>query len=219
MPEAALHVGDTITLDEIEVYVLAAKDEGGTWSSDAGAEGVEFIGVDKNHDLSYYVNRSDWVDSTDFNTSPGTFNYEWGGHGTETGITGADIGSGLSNTNSLIGMNLQPRGSGWYVVWDKIKEFRQSHSSNWFLPSKDELNLIYEVRNDLNNLSLNKVPSYWSSSEKDSTDARIQDFGDGEQPSAWKSFHYVRSRLCRYITNSDFYTKKTWVENELITAA
>lgn len=216
-----LHVGDTVTLDEIEVYVLAAKDEDGTWNSDVGATGVEYIGVDKNHDLSYYFAGSDYVDVDDIDenerptiNNDNKYGYEWGGYGTETGITATAVGSGLSNTNSLVGMNLQPSTPGWYIVWDKIKEFRESHSNNWFLPSNDELNLIYEdVRINLSNLSLKTNPYYWSSSEFSSTNAWHQSFYSGN-----KGGHNKRVRLYRYITSSDSYTKKTWVDNELITS-
>lgn len=220
----ALHVGDTITLDEIEVYVLAAKDEDGTWNSTSGAEGAEYIGVDKNHDLSYYFAGSDYVDEAESSSiinADNKYGYEWGGYGTKTGITATDIGKGLSNTNSLIEMNLQPDTSGWYVVWDKIKEFRETRSSLWFLPSKDELNLIYEARNNLSGLTTinnsNKNPYYWSSSERSSYAACYQFFFNGTQIFDIKNYHNIRSRLCRYITSSDFYTKKTWIEDELIT--
>lgn len=157
------------------------------------------MAVDKNHDLSYYVNRSDWVDSEDYKTSPGTFGYEWGGYRTETGIQDTTIGTGLNNTNQLISKNLQPYTSGWYVVWDKIEEFRQSHSDKWFLPSKDELNLIYEARNNLSNLSLNKSAGYWSSSEATMSLVWRQLFNDGSQNDLHKNTHSFRSRLCRYI--------------------
>lgn len=220
-----IHVGDTVTLDEIEVYVFAAKDEDGTWNSDAGATGVEYIGVDKNHDLSYYFAGSDYTDeseSADVINTDNKYGYEWGGYLTETGITATDIGTGLSNTNSLIEMNLQPVTEEWYVVWDKIKEFRETRSSLWFLPSKEELNLIYKIRSNLSGLTTinddGKNPYYWSSSEYNSSRAWGRRFNAGYMDFYYKDRHRYRSRLCRYITSSDFYTKKTWVEDELITS-
>lgn len=219
-----LHVGDTVTLDEIEVYVLAAKDEDGTWSSDTGATGVEFIGVDKNHDLSYYVKGSDYTDeseSADVINTDNKYGYEWGGYLTETGITATDIGTGLSNTNSLIEMNLQPVTEEWYVVWDKIKEFRETRSSLWFLPSKEELNLIYKIRSNLSGLTTinddGKNPYYWSSSEYNSSRAWGRRFNAGYTDFYYKGRHRYRSRLCRYIANPDSYEKKTWIDDELIT--
>jgi len=52
--------------------------------------------------------------------------------------------------------------------------------SDWFLPSKDELNLMYE------NLKIFRVGGftdgfYWSSSEYDADLARYQGFGIGSQ--------------------------------------
>lgn len=200
--ESISAVGLTLTIDGIECYGI----NGSVNKNTSITRGVEYSGtgnaifVDKNHDLSYYINGSDWVNSDDYETSPGTFGYEWGR--STTGITATAVGSGLSNTNSLISMNLQPDTSGWYVVWDKIKEFRQSHSNNWFLPSRDELTLIYEARNNLNNLSLilNANPYYWSSSEYSISAALYawyRNFSNGTQTSSRKSSHYDRSRLCR----------------------
>lgn len=186
-------IGDTLIINGIESYVLY-KDEGTGYG----------IAADKNHDLSYYVNGSDYVNSNNYQ-SPGTFGYEWGGSGIDTNIRTTAIGTGLSNTNSLIEMNLQPDTSGWYVVWDKIKEFRQNHSDNWFLPSKDELNLIYEARANLSNLSLSTNPYYWSSSEGHNghswsgSQTWIQQFDSGDQYLCNKSARVFRSRLCYYI--------------------
>ena len=190
-------------MDGIEVYIIAGRSEDGTWNTTAGVTGVEYIGVDKNHDLSYYVNGSDYVNSDNYNTSPGTFGYEWGGSGTETGIQDTAVGTGLTNTNALIGMNLQPETEGWWVVWDKVMDFRSSYGHNWFVPSKDELNLIYENRANLSNLSFNTRPSYWSSSEDSSVDAWFQSFRSGDQSLNSKIIHNYRVRLCVQFTQVD----------------
>lgn len=162
------------------------------------------IFVDKNHDLSYYINGSDYVDPNVITnpeipdlSNPETFGYEWGGYRTETGITATAVGSGLSNTNSLIAKNLQPMISRWQTVWDKIKEFRSSHSEQWFLPSKDELDLIYEARRNLSNLSTSTHPYYWSSSEYNPYFTWTQSFDAGGQDYNYKYFRLFRSRLCR----------------------
>lgn len=189
-------VGDTTSVDGIDVLIIAALKDG-TWISDIGTEGTQYIAVDKNHDLSYYVKGSDYVDSNDYNQFPGTFGYEWGGYNTETGIQDTAVGTGLTNTNALIGMNLQPSSSsGWWVVWGKLNEFRQSHSNKWFVPSKDELNLVYENRLNLSNLSLNIYSNYWSSSEYTASNSYLQSSHDGDQFSRIKSSHYTRVRLC-----------------------
>lgn len=99
------NVGDIVTLDGIESVIIYKAEEEQEWG--------RYILVDKNHDLSYYITGSDYIDSSDYDQSPGTFGYEWGGYGTTTGITSQNIGDGLNNTNSLIGLNLQPNNSGW----------------------------------------------------------------------------------------------------------
>lgn len=178
-------VGDVTILDGVEVLCINTS---------------PYIFVDKNHDLSYYCVGSDCVDSYVYGQSPpGIFGYEWGGYNTTTGIASTSIGKGLNNTNQLISKNLQPNTGRWWVVWDKVDEFRQSHSDKWFVPSKDELNLVNQQKANLSNLSLNTNPYYWSSSEYSPTSAWYQRFDSGEQPYYVKFNHSYRVRLCRQL--------------------
>lgn len=196
--------GITCSIDGIECYGLYGKIKKISFQEKVVYKGIgESIFVDKNHDLSYYFAGSDYVNETEsssiINTSS-KYGYEWGGYDTSV-YTAADIGSGLSNTNSLIEMDLQPHTSSWHVVWNKIKEFRQNCSDKWFLPSKDELNLIYEARANLSNLSTSTIPYYWSSSEYPGFDyssyfAWYQSFNYGFQYGFYKYAHNRRSRLC-----------------------
>ena len=83
----SVSVGNTYTIDGIEVLCIKegqAYTTGDNILIDDGSvpEVTEHpIFVDKNHDLSYYVKGSDYVDSNDYDQSPGTFGYEWGGYG------------------------------------------------------------------------------------------------------------------------------------------
>lgn len=189
-------VGDTTTINGIEVYCIRAGDANVSLNEMTAIDDTPPIFVDKNHDLSYYIKGSDYVDSSDDNQSPGTFGYEWGGQGTETGIANTVVGTGLANTNALIGMNLQPNISEWWVVWDKVMDFRSNYGHNWFVPSKDELNLVYQQKANLSNLSLNEYPYYWSSSEYCSITAWRQDFKSGSQDNRNKRSPSIRTRLC-----------------------
>ena len=191
----AYSVGDIVVLDGIESVIIYDNGSEADWG--------RYICVDKNHDLSYYITGSDYVDSEDYKTHPGTFGYEWGGYLTTTGVTSQEVGSGLSNTNSLISKNLQPNTSGWYVLWDKVKEFRNSRSDKWFVPSQDELNLVYNNKSSLSNLSLNNTPGYWSSSESDYIRAYYEDLDRGYQNDVYKYTHYDHTRLCRYTTDQE----------------
>lgn len=201
--------GLTLTIDGIECYGIYGK-----VCKITDSNGVSFyqgvgdaIFVDKNHDLSYYFTGSDYTDESESSSiinNANKYGYEWGGYQVETGITTTAVGSGLDNTNNLIQRGLTPYTSGWYVVWNKIKEFRETRSSLWFLPSKDELNLISEARANLSNLSISKTmstrPCYWSSSEYASRDsannAWFMFFNYGSQYTE-KDCHYCRARLCR----------------------
>lgn len=63
--------------------------------------------------------------------------FQWGGKGISTGVTDTAIGTGLSNTNALLAMNLKST-NGTPTIWDALKEFRASHSDRWFIPSRNE---------------------------------------------------------------------------------
>lgn len=187
----------------MEVLVIAGLNDDGNWDSAEGVSGTEYIGVDRNHDLSWYVNGSDYVDSSDYNQAPGTFGYEWGGYNIETGVRDTAVGTGLANTNALIAMALEPETEGWYVIWDKVDEFRGQHLHNWFVPSREELYLIYENREDLDNLSTSKNHYYWSSSQGESNAAWIQFFSTGTKSAGLKHAHDYRVRLCVWFMPGD----------------
>ena len=200
----AYSVGDTVTLDGIESLIVYDAGSEQSWG--------RYLCVDKNHDLVYYFKGNDYVDDNDYTNNK--WGYEWGGNGITTNVTATAIGAGLSNTNSLIPMNLEAYHEGWEVVWDKIDKFRtQLNSDKWFLPSKDELDLIYDNRGSLSNLSLSTKPYYWSSSEYNSDSAWFQLFGNGVQAGNGKDTHFLRSRLCRYATDSEL---NFWASNETL---
>ena len=209
--EKRTKVGETVIVNDIEVLVIATKSEGGTWSSTADATGVEYIGVDKNHDLSYYMEGNDFLNTeeSDAISTEAKYGYEWGGYGLATDIQDTAVGTGLTNTNELIEMNLQPDTEDWPVIWDKVEEFRNTHGPNWFVPSKDELNLIYRNRfnNVLNNLSIsNNTTLYWTSSEDDGiyhTGAWAQLIDRGPDTHTNKNYHNSRVRLCVQFTEDD----------------
>lgn len=191
VPLTIAQVGDTCLADGIEVFCIVA--------------GAYKLFVDKNHDLSYYTVGSDMVDSSDYNHTPGTFGYEWGGWNTKTGVQDTTIGAGLDNTNTLISRNLNPHDGEWWVVWGKVKEFREKYSNNWFVPSRGELNLIYQQKDNLANLSTSNRTNYWSSSEHSGSDILsrnsvwAQNMINGNEGAYTKSSESLRTRLCYYL--------------------
>ena len=212
-----LSVGDIVSVDGIETLVLAVKDDSGAWVSTAGAQGTECIGVDRKHDLSYYISGDDYVNLALTTDNAPMCAYEWGGKGTETGNTHEAVGDGDPNTSIAISLNLQPDTEGWPVLWDKVAEFRQSHSDKWFVPSHGELALICNNKANLDNLTIRSdtvniqgdyretiVHSYyWSSTEYNSEYAKAYKMYNSADSRADKSNHRVRTRLCVQFDSSD----------------
>lgn len=120
----------------------------------------------------------------------------WGAYGTEIGGTSTDIGTGLTNTNKII----ETYSSETDYIWYYINKHRTETGKQWFLSSKDELNILYENKDAVGNFSA--VPgyaSYWSSSEEDSVYSWNQNFNSGNQYSNKKNESIRRVRLLRRI--------------------
>ena len=92
--------------------------------------------------------------------SNGNSEYQWGGYETATGITATAIGTGLTNTNALLAMNLQST-DGTPTIWDALAEFRSTYGDRWFIPSRDEGFESYKQG----------MSQMWTSSEYDSNNA------------------------------------------------
>ncbi len=102
--------------------------------------------------------------------------------------TSTDIGSGKANTNAIIAA----QGSGDYAA-RLCRYLSYGGFTDWFLPSKDELNLLYTVLagNGLGGFAHN---FYWSSSQDYYGGAWSQDFDSGDQYDSSKSTtKYVRA--------------------------
>jgi hypothetical protein len=106
----------------------------------------------------------------DINIS-GTVKFEWGGFKTTIGAEGTAIGSGQANTNVII----SALGTGTYAA-KLCDDYEYGGYTDWFLPSKDELNQIY-LNKSLANPPGGLVDWYWSSSESsDNKNAWLQRF-------------------------------------------
>ena len=122
-----------------------------------------------------------------------TENAEWGCY-TKTipGSKGTAVGTGKSNTHAIIKSCSEAN-----IAAKVAAAYRGGGKSDWFLPSKDELNLMYR------NLHLKGVGGftgdyYWSSSEDKVVFAWIQVFYNGNQYSTGKKVDYVdRVRVVR----------------------
>ena len=103
-----------------------------------------------------------------------------------TGATGTAIGTGLTNTNAIIAA----QGSGSYAA-SIARDYNGGGYTDWYLPSKDELNQLYE--NKTTNMGFTDY-YYWSSTEFDLNIGWLQDFYTGFQDNIFKNFTtYVRA--------------------------
>jgi hypothetical protein len=99
---------------------------------------------------------------------------EWGC--AEKVIAGADapaIGKGNQNTKDIIAGCSQPA-----IAARRCSDMELNGYSDWYLPSKDELNKLYLNRAKIGSFS---DAFYWTSCESDATFAWGQDFYDGTQ--------------------------------------
>lgn len=89
---------------------------------------------------------------------------------------GTGFGYGLSNTNLRISAD-ESNYHAWYI----IALTRQTTSEKWFLPSKDELNILYENKNIIIQNGGENFESdyYWSSSISGAIKGWCQNFADG----------------------------------------
>ena len=107
----------------------------------------------------------------------GTF--QWGPYDTSEGLTGRTVGYGLPNTEAMIAKY----GDDDTYWWKLIKEKRDSTHLDWFMPSRDELDVVYDNRTvitDRGGDAFKTDTSYWSSSENGSRTAWYQSFSGNQ---------------------------------------
>jgi TolB-like protein len=112
------------------------------------------------------------------------FRAEWGAYKKDASGTATSPGSGKRNTQSIIERLRQLKESGRAAQVCVNLDF--DGYKDWFLPSKDELNLMYT---NLKKKGLGGFSDsvYWSSSQNGNDYAWCQYFGDGSQVMYYKS--------------------------------
>lgn len=110
---------------------------------------------------------------------------QWGCLGTEVGETGVGIGAGKDNTKKII-VSCRKAGTG-DIAARLCNEAVIDGYSDWFLPSKEELNLLYENKEIIGGY---EHGYYWSSSEFSEDFAWYQHFDFGFQDYLKKDFSY-----------------------------
>jgi hypothetical protein len=123
---------------------------------------------------------------------------QWGAYGHD--LTGTDTKEGTGKHNTDIIMYYL-RGAGESGKAAQLaRQYTQGGYTDWFLPSKDELNLIY-TNLRLKMLGDYSMSYYWSSSQIDNRNAWCQRFSDGLQdyyyyPNSKNDTYNVRAVRC-----------------------
>jgi hypothetical protein len=97
-----------------------------------------------------------------------------------TGAVGILLGTGSANTTTII----SNQSIGDYAAY-LARAYNGGGYSDWYLPSFDELNLLYQNRALIGGFT---GDLYWSSSEKDASNARMQYFNTGVRSYTTKNF-------------------------------
>jgi len=115
----------------------------------------------------------------------------WGCYEQSIGGTSSAVGTGAANTTAIVS------GCSESAIAAKIcADLTLGGYSDWFFPSKDELNLMYENIGPGDELGLGDIGNfgsnvYWSSTEVEDDVAWSQDFDDGYQSDDDKDYTYV----------------------------
>ena len=109
--------------------------------------------------------------------------YVWSGNTTVAigaNARGTAVGSGYKNTEAMVAQNSTANRAGTIT-----RAYRGPNNlSDWYLPSKDELNQLYTQKAKVGGFS---AGWYWSSSESWTSFARAQRFSDGTQGESTKN--------------------------------
>jgi len=103
----------------------------------------------------------------------------WGCYGDFIGSTPLAIGKGAANTAAIVAGCVSAENTAAEVA----NAYELNSFADWFLPSRDELNLLYLQKDVVGSFASG---GYWSSSEFSGVNAWGQGFGDGSQADANK---------------------------------
>jgi Protein of unknown function (DUF1566) len=112
----------------------------------------------------------------------------WSYKDTLIGVTATHLGSGVRNTLRTFAALGDPHDETLDYGALVCHEFILNGYTDWFLPSKNELNKLYQQRNIVGDF---KPFAYWSSTEIDQSTAWFQNFSNGVQIKSEKMAAYA----------------------------
>jgi hypothetical protein len=105
-------------------------------------------------------------------TAPQGFTRWYNGSNITTGATAATLGSGFTNTNTII--SVQGAVATSYAA-GVAKAHNGGGYNDWYLPSQDELNKLYINRSTIGGFA-NTMNYFWTSTESGTNTAKMQNF-------------------------------------------
>jgi hypothetical protein len=108
---------------------------------------------------------------------------QWGCYGTFIGVTSTAFGTGAANTAAIVAGC-----SNAGIAASICNDLELNGYTDWYLPSRDELNKLYLSKNLIGGFVDNR--RYWSSSETNNTNAWQQLFQNGSQTHYHKNNNY-----------------------------
>jgi hypothetical protein len=113
----------------------------------------------------------------------------WGCEGTNIAGTQLIVGSGLNNTEAIY-VGCATAGTAARICYD----LDYNGYTDWYLPSRDELNLLYTYKTEVGGFG---TGTYWSSTQATNNTAWIKSFSDGTSSSYFKNTMTYRVRAVR----------------------
>lgn len=107
---------------------------------------------------------------------------EWGCEGTSIGGSSSILGSGLSNTEAII-VNCTTLGIAAEICYN----LEENGFDDWYLPSREELELVYEHKDLIGGFG---TGGYYSSSQSNPSTAWYVNFANGNSGTPFKSSLY-----------------------------
>lgn len=113
---------------------------------------------------------------------------------TSTGATGTAVGTGRANTEILRLSDSDPSAEGqqYHRAAQACVDLVENDHSDWYLPSRDELNILYGNRAAIGNFDASGGAQYWSSSESNNANAWRQRQDGYQNHSSKQAFNFVR---------------------------
>ena len=137
-----------------------------------------------------FVNFFRWSTSNEDPASP---------HNARKSVPGTSTALGTGAVNSAAILAVYPKAIYRYTATAMCDSYTSEGFTDWYLPSKDELNTLYENSDAVGGFAVNAdywSDFYWSSSESSDGDAWSQNFIDGFQYSNFKD-NSIRVRAVR----------------------